>query len=144
MLKLVNYWEYGRIGLGTRGMGKIEKEIEIVGQKEKKKLKALFDSGADTNYVRTEFSDGISAEELGFIRYRTFRRIKLGDGRYNLGEVVTFPQLIIDDVSIEKPEMIIMKGLPYDAVIGAFLMQQLRITLNMGEEQVEWEESRRN
>jgi len=122
-------------------MGKIKKEIEIVGSKRSKKIEALFDSGANVNVVRSIFSDGVSAEDLGFTKYRSPGKIRLGDNRLKKTEFIEFPKLIIDNVSVEKPEMAVMKGLPCDVIIGAYLMQRVGINLNLTEEQIEWKES---
>jgi hypothetical protein len=111
-------------------MGKIKKEIEIVGLKGSKKVEALFDSGAGGNVVRQIFSDGVSAEDLGFTKYRFPGKIRLGDNRFKRAEFIAFPKLVIDNVPVEKPEMAIMKDLPYDVIIGAYLMQSIGIILN--------------
>ena len=121
-------------------MGKIKKEIEIIGLQGSKKLEALFDSGAGGNFVRQIFSDGVSAEDLGFIKYRLFKKIRLGDNRIIKAESIAFPKLVIDNVPVEKPEMMVMKSLPCDVILGVYLMQRMGINLKLREEQIEWEE----
>lgn len=119
-------------------MGKIKKQIEIVGLRKSKKLEALFDSGADVNYVRKEFSDGDSIDNLGFIRYHQYIPIKMGDSRFKRGEIIAFPKLVIDENSIEKLDMTVLASMPHDVVIGHYLMQRLGIILNMKEEKIEY------
>jgi hypothetical protein len=120
-------------------MGYIKKEIEIIGLNRSKKLEALFDSGAGGNFVREIFRDGVSAEDLGFIRYRTTKKITLADSRTKIAEIVAFPKLVIDNVPIEKPEMLVMKDLSYDVILGSYLMQRMGINLRLRKEQIEWE-----
>lgn len=137
----MRYWDYGRIDIGIESMGYIKKEIEIVGLKRSKKLEALFDSGAGGNFVREIFRDGVNTEDLGFIRYRIFGKIRLVDSRIRKAEIIAFPKLIIDGVSVEKAEMMVMKNLPCDIILGSYLMQSMGINLKLREEQIEWEES---
>lgn len=122
-------------------MGKITKEIEIIGLKGKKKLEALFDSGSGGNHVRLILSDGVSIEDLGFVKYRSFRKIGTGDNRLIKAEIIAFPKILIDGVTIEKVEMDVIKSLPEDVILGRNLMQRIGINLNFKKEQIEWEKS---
>lgn len=117
----------------------IKKEIEIIGLKRSKELEALFDSGAGRNYIRKTFRDGDKAEDLGVIGYRITRKIRLADNRIVLGESIAFPKLVVENVPFEKPEMIVMKELVCDVILGSYFMQKLGINLMMGRKQIEWE-----
>ena len=120
-------------------MGYIKKEVEIVGTFRSKVLNALFDSGAGRDYIRAIFYDGDMAEDLGVVEYRDIKEIILADSRIGKGEVVTFPRLKINDLIYREPEMIIMRDLSYNVIIGSFFMQEMKMNLMMGRELVERE-----
>ncbi len=120
-------------------MGYIKKEVEIVGTFRSKVSNALFDSGAGRNYLREIFYDGDRTEDLGIVEYRGIKEIILADSRIEKGEVVKFPELKINDLICREPEMIIMRDLSYDVIIGSFFMQEMKMNLMMGRELVERE-----
>lgn len=122
-------------------MGKITKEVEIVGLKSNKKLEALFDSGSGGSFIRQIFSDGVHIEDLGFTKYRSFRKIRTGDNSRIKAEIIAFPKILIDSVTIEKLEMGVIKSMPVDVILGADIMQRVGINLNFKKEQIEWEKS---
>ena len=64
---------------------------------------------SECSVVRQIFSDCVSAEDLSFTKYRFPGKIRLGDNRIKRTEFVEFPKLVIDNVTVEKPEMAVMK-----------------------------------
>jgi hypothetical protein len=64
----------------------------------------------------------------------------LGNGRIKPAEIIAFPKLLIDNITVEKPEMLVMRNIPYDLIIGAYLMQRMKINLKMKGEQIEFDD----
>lgn len=120
-------------------MGYIRKEIEIIGKLKPKNVTALFDSGAGSNYIRETFFDGTTAEELGVWVWLDEKNVQLADSRETPGRRVLFPGIRIDGSRFKKVEMIMMKNLNHDAIIGSYFMQQKGINLQLTTEEIVWE-----
>jgi len=117
-------------------MGTIREVIEIIGTRKSKKLLALFDSGADRNYIRTELEDGDRAEHIGFHIFEGTHRAILANGDIATGERVRFKEIRIKERSSKEPSFVIMENLIEDIIIGVELMQQLGITLDPPNERI--------
>lgn len=113
-------------------MGEIREEIEITGIRKSKKIVALFDSGAERNYIRKILEDGNRVDEdIGFHIYGGIHRTILANTDEILGEKVKFKKIHIKERSFEDPEFIVMEKLFVDAIIGSKLMQKLGIILDL-------------
>lgn len=113
-------------------MGEIREEIEITGIRKSKKIVALFDSGAQRNYIRKILEDGNRVDEdIGFHIYEGIHEPILANTDITIGERVRFKKIYIKERSFEEPEFIIMEKLFVEAIIGANLMQKLGIILDL-------------
>ncbi len=115
-------------------MGKIYKEIGILGANNKyMKLKALFDTGAYYNYIAKEFRNGDSIHDLGIMEFKEELPVIFPNGVDINGRMIMLKLLKIDNniEPIKEPEFCLfdMKS-ECDVIIGAKLMQDLKMTLN--------------
>jgi len=112
-------------------MGKIFKQIGLQGTtNEYKKLIALFDTGAGSNFIGEEFADGSSIYDLGILEYGEEKDVILPDGSPITCKKIKLKLLKIDKAEpIMKPEFLLFDMKKYEIIIGAKLMQQLRMTL---------------
>lgn len=117
-------------------MGFIKEEIEIIGTRKSKKISALFDSGAYRNYIKLKLEDGDSAEDIGFHIFEGSHRAILANGHIAEGDRVRFKEIWIKERRVKEPRFVIMENLIEDIVIGAELMQNLGITLDLQHEKL--------
>ena len=117
-------------------MGIIRKEIEIIGTRKSKRITALFDTGAYRNYVRREFWDGESIEDIGFHVFEGTHRVLLANGNIATGERVRFKEIRIEERSINEQRFVIMDDLIEDVIIGVELMQHLGVVLDLPNENI--------
>lgn len=117
-------------------MGIIREHIELVGLSGAKTIRALFDSGADRNYVKRRLADGEDAADIGFHVYEGIHRAILANGSVAVGERVRFRELRIRGRRAYDPVFVIMDDLIEDAIIGVRLMQELGIALDVPNETI--------
>ena len=117
-------------------MGVIKEAIEIVGTRKRKKILALFDSGAYRNYIKMVLEDGDRAEDIGFHIFEGTHRAILANGDIAVGERIRFKEIRIKERSVNEPRFVIMENLIEDVIIGVELMQKLGITLNPPDEKI--------
>ncbi len=115
-------------------MGKIIREIGILGANNKyARLRALFDTGAYYNYIAEEFRDGSSIYDLGIVEFKEPLPVIFPNGSDVCGRMIILKLLKIDKKiePIKKPQFCLfdMKA-EFDIIIGAELMQQLKMVLN--------------
>ncbi len=112
-------------------MGLIIKEVGLLGSKNQyKRLMALFDTGATHNYISKNFSNDETIDDIGIIEYLDKKPIFFPTGdKIEDCNIINIKLLKIDNVSIEQPEFFLL-DMMYDVVIGAKLMQKLKIVLN--------------
>ena len=114
-------------------MGFVKDKITIFGYAtaiKKKTYEALFDSGACRNYISKELSDGITVDNIGYPILMAPRDVRLANGHIESCEVIKFREIRIKNHSIEMPEFLVMDNLTEDVIIGARLMQEMKILLN--------------
>ena len=112
-------------------MGQIIKEIILVGSKNKhKKLKALFDTGAQRNFISKTFSDSETIYDIGVVEYLGEDTIILPEGSQHIGQIIKLNTLIINDVEKIQPKFFLWDMKMCDVIIGAKLMQELKIILD--------------
>ncbi len=113
-------------------MGLIIKEVGILGSKNRyKKLKALFDTGATRNYISESFNDKETIDDIGIVSYHGQDFVIFPDGFKKEGEIISLKLLKINGVEpIKQPKFFLLDMKMYDIIIGAKLMQQLRMVLN--------------
>ena len=109
-------------------MGSVIEEVNIVGTLKAKNIKALFDTGATSNYIRKQLLDGDTVDAIGFDTYEGERNIRLGDASITKGEVIRFKELVIEDLSEKEPKFIVMENLSDEVIIGVDSMQRLGIS----------------
>lgn len=110
-------------------MGKIREEVELIGERGTKKIKALFDSGASRCFVKPEIIEEIGGRYTGWEPI-----IKIADGKH-----VKVKEVEINSVKVlgcERPHARIyaLEGLPEKMLVGQDAMQELGVTLEMREE----------
>lgn len=113
-------------------MGRIFKEVGVLGSANRyKRLKALFDTGAGDNYIGEEFDDGSSVYDLGVLEYGEEKPIILPDGSEIIGKKIKLKLLKIDGTEpITEPEFYLFDMKRCEVIIGAKLMQELKMVLN--------------
>lgn len=117
-------------------MGLIREEIEIVGTRKTKRILALFDSGAFRNYIREILDDGETPDDIGFHIYEGRHDAILATGDIAPGERIRFKQINIGGLILNNPSFVIMENLSEHAIIGAEVMQDLGISLDLPEERI--------
>ena len=106
--------------------------IEVIGSKKSQKFEALFDTGADTNFI----SDRISADELGFKKYHQTYISVPTKCNSELGNTYIFNQLKILTAYVSDSEFISLKNIEYDVIIGVDVMQLLWLKLDMSADKI--------
>ncbi len=119
-------------------MGKIFKEIGLLGAKNKFiKIKALFDTGAEHNYIAEIFSDGSSIYDLGILELKEKQPVIFPNGTDIDGMMIKLKLLKIDGIQpIPEPTFCLFDMKMCDVIIGAKLMQQLGIILNPSKKEI--------
>jgi predicted aspartyl protease len=117
-------------------MGTIREKIELIGTRKRKKITALFDTGACRNYIRKMLEDGDRTEDIGFHIFEGIHRAILANGDIAVGEKVRFKIIRIKGISFKEPEFVIMENLIEDMIIGVDLMQKLGLTLDPSNEKI--------
>jgi len=112
-------------------LGFIRDKVEITGINKCIILTALFDTGAYRNYLKREIG-----EDLGFHIYEGKHRVILADGETRDAIRVRFKKLKIKNKYIQNPEIILMDNLLDDCIIGSYLMQNIKIILDMDLEKI--------
>ena len=112
-------------------MGKIIREIGLIGSNNRQiKLDALFDTGADTNHIAKEFSDGRTIDDIGIFEFEEEKSIILADGTPIKGTMIRLKLLkIYGTAPIKNPSFCLWDMKLHDVIIGARLMQQLKLKL---------------
>ena len=113
-------------------MGRIFQEVKISGSINKnKKLRALFDTGTGANYITRKFLDGSLIYDLGIIEYGKEDQIILPDGSPTKAIKIKLSLLKINGTEpITEPEFWLFNLGKCEMIIGAKLMQKLKIILN--------------
>jgi len=111
-------------------MGLIFHNVELTGTRKKKTVLALFDSGAESNHLRTELFDGDTISDIGFLKIGAPTTHILGDGHTFETLQVVFKKLQISREVVKDPVFCTSDSLSYDMIIGAELMQSLGLVLD--------------
>lgn len=117
-------------------MGFVQRDIQIIGSRKLKTVRALFDSGAYRNYIRTTMYDGDTADDIGFHIFEGTRESILANGSLSTGDWVRFKEIRIEEVSLQEPLFVVMDNLTWDVIIGVELMQTLGLILDPPKERV--------
>jgi hypothetical protein len=117
-------------------MGRIFQEIEIIGSIGKKKVMALFDSGASKTFILQKVANEVEpAHKLSLPI-----NVSLGDGKTKLRiEEMVSLEMIIDGHRIDDVAYVSEK-LSCDLIIGAQTMQLWNIKLDLKKESLITEE----
>lgn len=113
-------------------MGKIYKEIGLLGAKNKFiKIKALFDTGAEHNYIARVFKDKGSIYDLGILEFMEKRPVVFPNGTDIEGRMIKLKLLKIEGIMpISEPKFCLFDMTMCDVIIGAELMQELNMVLH--------------
>lgn len=108
-------------------MGEIRQSLKIRGMKGEKRVDALFDSGATTNYLRTDIAKMIGAFNLGDVEY------EVADGRVLKGYMSSILVFIRNRFS-ETP--VIVTDTQEALILGQTFLQENRIILNFKRDKI--------
>jgi len=122
-------------------MGLIVREVGLLGSKNRyKKLRALFDTGATRNYISEEFLDKDTIDDIGIVNFHGKDFVTFPDGVEKWGSIISLKLLKIDNkYPIVNPEFFLLDMKMYDIIIGAKLMQQMRMILNPSIKEISFE-----
>lgn len=115
-------------------MGYISGNVRVTGLRKTKTLLALFDSGAYRNHMRRSFFDGETADDIGFHVYEGGQFSILADGRAVKGDRVHFKEMEMGSQTVTEPAFVMMEDLSWDIIIGAALMQEIGVVLDLPRE----------
>lgn len=112
-------------------MGKIIREIGLIGSNNRQiKLNALFDTGANSNHIAKEFSDGRTIDDVGVFEFGEETPITLTNGEPIKGTMIKLKLLKMHGTEpIKNPSFCLWDMKLHDVIIGARMMQQLDLTL---------------
>lgn len=114
-------------------MGRLVKEIKIAGDKGYITVKALFDTGYDDSYIRSDIANKISTvEDLG----DKYSKILLGNNEVITANNATKLKLEIAKDCIIKEEFRVLDNLNEDMIIGHKVLQNRQIVLDMSNDTV--------
>jgi hypothetical protein len=112
-------------------MSVITKDIEIAGDKGRRKIHTLFDSGATYSFIRKTIAEEIAT----LLKYPAPKVFTLGNKSQMEATHRTAFEIIIDGLTISD-EVVVADELAEDFIIGASTMQKWRIKLDMEKEEV--------
>ncbi len=118
-------------------MGTIRIPIEIISTRSHKRVNALVDTGARRNYLPKTFRDGEDVDSIGFREFLGHHTAILANQKLAQGYRVMFDDLVLADVHLSNPAFVVLDQLVDDAIIGTGLMQQLRMIINLGNDEVQ-------
>lgn len=104
-------------------MGTIRKELEVVGDKGKAKLKVLFDSGASRSLIRRDKAEALTT----FIKAPMPLKFRLGDGQGVLEAEFAAVLYFTIKGYIYSYHFYIAENLAHDMILGANALQVLKI-----------------
>ncbi|MEW6095211.1 MAG: retropepsin-like aspartic protease [bacterium] len=114
-------------------MGLIYKEVELIGIKGQRSIRALFDTGASESFVRRDIAEEITSL-IKLSEPKTFEA--------PVGKIQT--QLaIIPDIALNGHRLfwtlIVVDGLTEEAILGADFFQRWKIRLEPETENIMWD-----
>jgi len=113
-------------------MGLISKQVEVIGDKRKIKIQALFDTGASASFIRKDFADQVAT----VVRMPSPWIFTLGDGKGKVrAEHCLHVDIIIKGIRIFH-QLIVVKDLGEEMIIGADILQRWKIKLDPEREDI--------
>lgn len=110
-------------------MDEIRLNVEIRGVISVTHVDALFDTGAQSNYLRRQLASGEDVDKVGICAYRGKREVKLADGTLVYGDAIAFPSMRFLRRRVVEPAFILLGDLKDEAVIGYRTMKALDLHL---------------
>ncbi len=117
-------------------MGYIKEDIEIIGSRKNKRVNAMFDSGAFSNYIRSTFDDGETPDDIGFPIFEGETSLICANGSTSPAGVIRFDKIRINKFVVNQPRFVMTDTLLFEVIIGAELMQMLGIVLDPKNEKI--------
>jgi len=112
-------------------MSVITKDIEIAGDKGRRKIHALFDSGATYSFIRKN----IAEEMATLLKYPEPKIFSLENNSKMEATHRTALEIIINGLTISD-EIVVAEKLAEDFIIGASTMQKWRMKLDLDRKEV--------
>lgn len=114
-------------------MGVIVKEIEVIGDKGKTKVKALFDSGASDSIIRKDIAEKIST----LLKWRKPIEFTLADDETVLeSQYIVYAECNINGNSIPPWPFHVVDKLEDELILGADAFQRWKFKLDFEKEDV--------
>jgi predicted aspartyl protease len=114
-------------------MGLIYKQIELIGRKSRKKVKALFDTGSSKSFINMKLADEITPL-IELVEPKVF---ETASGELKASYVI-YPDIILDGHRLFWT-LIVVDNLTEEVIIGADFFQRWRIKLDPETEQIIWD-----
>jgi hypothetical protein len=113
-------------------MGLIIKDVDIAGDKDRMKVRALFDSGASASFLRRDIAEKVAT----VLKMTKVWEFTLGDNKTRLqAECLTGIDITVKDWTIFD-RVLVIDQLTSDLVIGADIMQRWKIKLDLETEDI--------
>jgi predicted aspartyl protease len=120
-------------------MSVITSQLEVVGKREKKKVEALIDTGAEGNYINDrlflEFWD-LGITNLG----ETFVSLPGVHGE-DKKDVLFFREIRVPNMTLSYSSLtgfIVISDIDYDAIIGIEVMERVGAIIDTGQHVIDW------
>jgi len=114
-------------------MGIIMKEVEIAGDKGRKIVMSLFDSGASCSVIRKDVAEEVST----ILKIPTPFEFILGDGETTLrADYVTFVEFTLKGYRYPPQRVIVVDKLEEELIFGVDTLQMWKIKLDFVNEDV--------
>ena len=120
-------------------MGRIYEEVELIGFKKTKVVKALFDTGASRGLIHPE-----TVKELGVVYTGWEPEIKTADNRFVRVKELELKAIRVFGYERPKPRLYEVSELPEEVIIGLDMMQELGVVIEVREERAYLKKGRPN
>lgn len=113
-------------------MGLITKSVEVIGDKDKTEVQALFNTGASASFLRRDIAESVAT----LSKWPTPRTFVLGDGKNTLQAQDFVPvDIMIKGVTVFHP-LLAVEEIGEEMIVGADMLQRWKIRLDLEKEEV--------
>jgi hypothetical protein len=114
-------------------MGMIIQQVEIIGDKGRRNIRALLDSGASDSVIRKDVAQNVAT----FIRLSEPLSFVLGDGRTTMkAEYFTGISFILKGYTFSAQRVLIVDELEEELILGVDVFQRWKLKLDFEREDV--------
>jgi len=113
-------------------MGLIIKPVEVIGDRGRARIQALFDTGASASFVRRKVIEGVAT----ISKWPSPRTFVLGDGKNAIqAQDFVAVDIVTQDVTVFHP-LLVVDEIGEDMIVGADMLQRWKIRLDPEKEEV--------